>query len=579
MDNSKQQVVDRIKQAMNVLVTVSANPSVDQLAAAIGLTLLLNKLGKHGTAVFSGEVPSTIEFLEPEKTLEKNTDSLRDFIIALDKSKADKLRYKVEENAVKIFITPYKTSLSEKDLDFSQGDFNVDVVLALGVRQQADLDQAITSHGRILHDATVVSISNLQGGELGSLHWQDTAASSLSEMVVSLSNDLDKTLLDSQIATALLTGIVAETKRFSNEKTTPATMSVSSLLMAAGANQQLVATKLQEAPSAPDDQKLPQPPYDSGPSTAPPAPEPPKTDGGTLEIAHEDKDAPSKTEPEQSSELVADEVVSDDKEIVPEVAESISENEAAANTNSSQDGPHFMTTPPTISGTLTANSHMEALDPTTDALSLPAVDAPFLSHDTDTGSPVFPSALDDKHLRLPPDEEKLTDIEQSVDSPHVNSLELASVPIAESDSHTSPVTETSSKDDSKVDEARNDVDAAFAANPEASSNPLPPIGALNAQPIFDLHDEATVSSSFDQPTSLPMPVIEPTNYVPNIDNTSPAVDQPIDAMNMPLPTASFSPNLVPETPTTSASQSNASSSSSAPPPVPPPMMPFPPTGL
>src|SRR6185437_12787269 len=156
----KAQITDRIRQANNVLVTVSANPSVDQLAAAIGLTLLLNKLGKHATAVFSGQVPSTIEFLEPEKTLEKNTDSLRDFIIALDKSKADKLRYKVEENVVKIFITPYRTSISEKDLDFSQGDFNVDVVVALGVKEQAQLDQAITAHGRILHDATVVSINN-----------------------------------------------------------------------------------------------------------------------------------------------------------------------------------------------------------------------------------------------------------------------------------------------------------------------------------------------------------------------------------------------------------------------------------
>src|ERR1700680_441723 len=150
MDNSKQQVVDRVKQANNVLVTVSANPSVDQLAACLGLTLLVNKLGKHGTAVFSGQVPRTIEFLQPEKTREKNTDSLRDFIIALDKSKADKLRYKVEDKVVKIFITPYRTSISEKDLEFSQGDFNVDVVVALGVHEQTDIDQAITAHGRIL---------------------------------------------------------------------------------------------------------------------------------------------------------------------------------------------------------------------------------------------------------------------------------------------------------------------------------------------------------------------------------------------------------------------------------------------
>src|SRR5665811_1136160 len=156
---SRQSIVDRIGQSTNVLVTVSNNPSVDQLAACIGLTLFLNKIGKHATAVYSGTTPSILEFLQPEKTIEKNTDSLRDFIIALDKSKADKLRYKVEDKVVKIFITPYKTSLSEKDLVFSEGDFNVYLIIALGVHDQGELDQAIAAHGRILHDATVISIN------------------------------------------------------------------------------------------------------------------------------------------------------------------------------------------------------------------------------------------------------------------------------------------------------------------------------------------------------------------------------------------------------------------------------------
>src|SRR3982751_468377 len=139
---AKQQVAERLKQATNILVTVSANPSVDQLASCIGLTLLLNKTGKHATAVFSGKVPSTLEFLQPEKTIETNTDSLRDFIISLDKSKADKLRYKVEDEVVRIFITPYRTSISQKDLVFSQGDFNVQVVVTLGIRDQVQIDEA-----------------------------------------------------------------------------------------------------------------------------------------------------------------------------------------------------------------------------------------------------------------------------------------------------------------------------------------------------------------------------------------------------------------------------------------------------
>src|SRR5579864_8831542 len=141
-NDPKSQIVERLKQANNVLVTVSNNPSVDQLAACIGLTLILNKLDKHATAVFSGNTPSTIEFLQPEATLEKTTDSLRDFIISLDKSKADKLRYKVEDKYVRIYITPYHTSLSEKDLEFSLGDYNVELVIALGVKKREELDQA-----------------------------------------------------------------------------------------------------------------------------------------------------------------------------------------------------------------------------------------------------------------------------------------------------------------------------------------------------------------------------------------------------------------------------------------------------
>lgn len=247
MDDPKTQVISYLKDADHILVTVSNNPTVDQLSAAIGLTLFLNKLNKHCTAVFSGAVPSTLEFLNPERTLEKNTDSLRDFIISLDKSKADKLRYKVEDEHVKIFITPYRTSISERDLNFEQGDFNVEVVLALGVKEQQELDAAISAHGRILHDATVISVSTQEGSQLGSVNWTLRDSSSLSEMAYQLTAQLKAEALDGQIATAFLTGIVSETARFSNDKTTSDTMSVSAKLMASGANQQLIATELEKS--------------------------------------------------------------------------------------------------------------------------------------------------------------------------------------------------------------------------------------------------------------------------------------------------------------------------------------------
>ena len=244
-------IAKKLQEAYNILITVANDPSVDQLASMIGLTLLLGKMKKHASAVYSGQTPSIIEFLEPEKTIEKTTDSLQDFIIAIDKAKADKLRYKVEDNMVRIFITPYKTSISEKDLNFSLGDLNVDVIVALGVNKQEEIDQAIITHGKILHDATVISLSNSPERQtVGNLNWSDTTASSLSEMVTLLANDMgSKDLIDTQIATALLAGIVSSTKRFANDKTSPTALSISAQLLSSGANQQLVAEKME--PPAP----------------------------------------------------------------------------------------------------------------------------------------------------------------------------------------------------------------------------------------------------------------------------------------------------------------------------------------
>ena len=246
--NTAQKIIDKIKDSSNVLVTVNSSPTVDELSAALAMTLVVNKLDKHATAVFSGDIPPAIEFLNPEKTFENTVDSLRDFIIALDKEKADHLRYKVVDDMVKIFITPYRTTISEKDLDFSQGDYNVELVLAIGVKREEDLDRALESHGRILHDATVVSLSLGEPSNLGGIEWVDGQASSFSEMLVGVADGLrgsDKKLLDEQISTAFLTGIVAATDRFSNDRTTSKTMTIAAQLMAAGANQQLIATKLE----------------------------------------------------------------------------------------------------------------------------------------------------------------------------------------------------------------------------------------------------------------------------------------------------------------------------------------------
>lgn len=523
--DSLNQIVERLGSANNVLITVSKDPSVDQLAACIGLTLALNKHGKHATAVFSGKIPSTLEFLQPEMTIERNTNSLRDFIISLDKSKADKLRYKVEDEFVKIFITPYKTSIDDKDLNFTQGDFNIDLIITLGVQERSDLDAAIVAHGRIMHDAAVAALSTTTVSEVGTINWVDPNASSLCEMATDLVSAVDKEALDAQIATALLTGMVAETDRFGNEKATPHTMSASGVLMAAGASTQLVSSKLQAPP--PEEQEsektqeveteLPEVVEQTEDNKEESA-EPPKANDGVIEIDHSSDDdikideqgrleAIKKLE-EAQAELngTLDTETNESPEEPKTESEGATQEESprqylGGETPTDEAGPKTDTEdskivldPPQLGGQLTANSvpeHKQYSD-SVDPMSKDSSQAPLIDRVENLSSP---------EPNEEPKEQTLSDLEKAVGSHHVQESEEAAV------ESSPPVPDPAEH----LDDARAAVEQAALTNQAFRPEPL---NAVGANPVnLDLghanQPVATPSSNSQDSNNVPPPVPPP----------------------------------------------------------------------
>ncbi len=239
------EIIQKINSSKYILIALSGGPSIDELSAAIGLTSYLNRLGKRATAIYSGGIPDALSFLEADNSFDDSADVLQDFVISLDKNKADHLRYNPEGEEVKIFITPYKDKVSSDDLNFSYGDFNVDLVIALNVVSGIDLDDALREYGRIMQDATIVNITSGKPGKLGDIEWSNPNASSVSEMTAHLVHEMNSDVaVEGNEATAFFTGIVSATNRFSNASTTPFTLTVSSWLMECGANQQLVAENI-----------------------------------------------------------------------------------------------------------------------------------------------------------------------------------------------------------------------------------------------------------------------------------------------------------------------------------------------
>lgn len=246
ISNITNRVVEKIKASENILIALSKNPNIDEISAALGLAMILDTMRKHVTAIFSGQVPNVLQFLKPEETFEKTTNSLQDFIIALSKDKVDHISYKIEGDFVKVYVTPYKATIGQADLSMSHGDYNVDLVICFNVISGDEIDPALSEYGRIMHDATAINLTVDTPGRFAELEWQDSNVSSISEMIVGLADKLGLASFSEQVATALLTGIVASTDHFSNPRTSSNTMSIASKLMSFGANQQLISSQIME---------------------------------------------------------------------------------------------------------------------------------------------------------------------------------------------------------------------------------------------------------------------------------------------------------------------------------------------
>ena len=250
-------------------------------------------------------------------------------------------------------------------MEFSQGDYNVELVIALNVADSSHLDQALSAHGKILHDAVVSTVTTQQTkSTLGTIDWHGTNVSGVSEMLVELIDEIKtpQAPMGESTATALLTGIIAVTERFSNALTSSRVMTLAAELMAAGANQQQIITKLaesqraaQEADTATDAEDT-----DDSASKAARAKKNKKSNDGSLTIRHE------KT---GSLDEVAQQALAEQQDEAARAAQSrldrLNKAQAPPTPTKSPSGPQTASKPqtkPLIGGTLNATTERAERD-------------------------------------------------------------------------------------------------------------------------------------------------------------------------------------------------------------------------
>lgn len=242
----KQQVSELVRQANTILLVTAREPNNDQLASLVALQAILAKLGKNVHAIVTDDLPKISAALDISK-VSRNLEGIRDFVVSLDLSQVevDKLKYTIEDGKLNIIVTPHQGNFSAADASYSYGAYQLDLVIALGVPSLAKLDRLHEANPTIFDGIHLINMDYHRINEsYGSVNLVDQSASSVAEILVSVTESLGQGLIDAQVATAMLAGIMASTNRFSAPNTTPKAMTVAAQLMAAGAKQQEIVKVL-----------------------------------------------------------------------------------------------------------------------------------------------------------------------------------------------------------------------------------------------------------------------------------------------------------------------------------------------
>lgn len=246
MTNSvEKNIVDLIIKSEKILILPSSPLDGDSLGSALSLYLVLKKLKKEVSVATSENQPEVLQFLPNMEIIKNDLNLSKDLIVFLDlkNSSIDKIKRDDLPGRLKLTITPKEGQFSEEDITIEKAKGDYDLIITVDTAELSQLKAIYDKNTEIFHEIPIINIDHhISNSYFGKLNLVDIMASSTTELIFPLieilENELNKTLIDEDIATLILAGIITDTGSFQNSNTTPKSFKLASRLVNLGARQQ-----------------------------------------------------------------------------------------------------------------------------------------------------------------------------------------------------------------------------------------------------------------------------------------------------------------------------------------------------
>lgn len=250
----QEQIFDQLRKANKILIALPESPTADSIASGLALKLFLTKLQKDVSLACGGHIAENLKFLPGSESILPDISAGKSLVVSLDTSikKLEELSYQTAADKVRIYLKAKSEMFTPEDVSFSDEKFPVDVIVVLDALSLESLGALFTGHADLFFETPKINIDHKSGNEyFGAINLVDITASSVAEILSSLLEQFEAQLLDEDIATCLLAGIITKTQSFQHAHTTPQAFLKASQLVNLGGRQQEIIKQIYKTKSLP----------------------------------------------------------------------------------------------------------------------------------------------------------------------------------------------------------------------------------------------------------------------------------------------------------------------------------------
>lgn len=248
-----QQIYEALKNSQSPIITFKPEHDGDTIAAGLAFNKILRKMDKQQEIVSDNfVVPEHLKFFPLVNEIKPNLNNLRRFIISLNTTNTNlqKIDYENQGNKFNIILEPGSGIFTPNDLSTLETKYRHDLIITLGTPDLDSLKNIYEKHTDFFFSTPILNIDHSTENEnFGHYNLVKVTATSVSEIVYDLLEEIDLSLLDEEIATYLLAGMIIKTKSFKTPQVTPKSLRIASELMAGGANREMIIRNLYQTKS------------------------------------------------------------------------------------------------------------------------------------------------------------------------------------------------------------------------------------------------------------------------------------------------------------------------------------------